>query len=424
VKSTERLWSALENAGALSGVRAAWARELHEDLDVLVPFLRPRPGLVECYPCDFPGDGCPREVICHGPDEMVAVCRSTEIECETLRVTKADLVSYELDLLKLGSALRGLLTIGGPEPTLDGELQRTVVLGSIPGAGQDARAYFALPDLRAGEEPQIVAERLLVRHPGRFLLLLPSEKLLSPITTMMLGQRQARVLWLSEITGIEDASLVLKDPSITNSLWSDPRARSDQPSFVRQGSCYVVSFRGKSAAFPLLEGMADLGILFMREGESVPSKELAVRLEAATRKVPTVAAVDVPAPLPVARGRKGSDSDLVLDKKARKNLANAIAEYRESGRIEEAEDLEAHLRKAIDITGKTRHLGSRRDQDRINVSKRIKLALELVKRDLPELYEHLGGENIFSRGKIPTTLRVGAYCSYSPPTPMTWEVRA
>src|SRR5438552_3586456 len=79
VRNTERLWSALEDADALSGVRVAWADKLHEDLDVLMAFLRPRPGLVESYPCPYPGYGCPREVVCHGPDDMVAVCRSNEV---------------------------------------------------------------------------------------------------------------------------------------------------------------------------------------------------------------------------------------------------------------------------------------------------------------------------------------------------------
>ena len=417
MKSTERIWYALEDAAALSGVCASWARELHEDLDVLVPFLRPRPGLVESYPCDFPGYGCPREVICHGPDDMVAVCRSTEIECETLGLTKADLVSYELDLLKLASSLRSLLPICGPEPSLDDAFHRAVVLGTVTSAGSEVRAYFALPHLRRGEEPRIIIERLLARHTGGFLLLLPRDTLLPPLMAMTLVQRGARVLWLTEITAIEDRKIVLKDPSITRRLFGSAldEARLDRPSFVRQGSCYLVSFKGKSAAFPLLVGMRCIAILLSREGERVPSRELAMQPENAIKRVPNACAAELGAPLPVVQGRKGGDSDLVIDKRTRRELEDRIAEHREAGRIAEAESLNADLQRAIDIAGRTRQLGSQREHRRTNVRNRITLALELVKRDLPELYEHLDGEK--------PTLTTGGYCSYWPSSPMNWDVR-
>ncbi|HZV00098.1 MAG TPA: hypothetical protein VFF73_25500 [Planctomycetota bacterium] len=417
MKSTERIWYALEDAAALSGVCAAWARELHEDLDVLVPFLRPRPGLVESYPCDFPGYGCPREVICHGPDNVVAVCRSTEIECETLKLTKADLVSYELDLLKLASTLRSLLPVGGPEPSLDDAFHRAVVLGTVASAGSEVRAYFALPHPRRGEEPRIIIERLLARHTGGFLLLLPRDTLLSPMMAMTLVQRGARVLWLNEITAIEDGKIVLKDPSIAARIFGSApsEARLDRPSFMRQGSCYLVSFGGKSAAFPLLVGMRCIAILLSREGERVPSKELAIQPENAVKRVPTECAAELGEPLPVVQGRKGGDSDLVLDDRTRRELKDRIAEHREAGRIEKAEQLEVDLKKAVDRLGRTRRLGSQREQRRTNVRNRITLALELVKRDLPELYEHLDGEK--------PTLTTGGYCSYWPASPMNWDVR-
>lgn len=129
------------------------------------------------------------------------------------------------------------------------------------------------------------------------------------------------------------------------------------------------------------------------------------------------------APLPVARGRKGGDSDLVLDKKARKQIEDKVVEFREAGRVDEADELEVYLEGAIDIQGRTRQLGSKRDQDRVNVGKRIKLALAVVERDLPELYDHLGGKAIFSHGKVKTALTAGAYCTYCPPKSMNCEVR-
>jgi hypothetical protein len=241
---------------------------------------------------------------------------------------------------------------------------------------------------------------------------------------MALEQRRARVLWLNEITAIEDEKIVLREPALAGGLFGDAISETpaDRRSFEREGSCYLVRFGPSSAAFPISEGMTDLAVLLSRESQQVSSAELCARLNGA-RRIPTVAAVELGSPLPVAHGRNGGDSDFVLDKKARASIANRIAEHRAAGRFEEAEELEVHLRRAIDVSGKTRRLGSRRDQDRVNVTKRIKHALEFVKRDLPELYDHFGGDSIFSHGKVQTPLKIGAFCLYRPPTSMNWEVR-
>jgi hypothetical protein len=106
-----RVWRRVETLPVPAGVLAAWRAWLGDDLPVLERCLRPEQGLATAYPCPHPvHDGCPRRVVHHGPDRIVAVCGNTSACCEPLVLERRDLVIHALDpsrwLAEVTAALR------------------------------------------------------------------------------------------------------------------------------------------------------------------------------------------------------------------------------------------------------------------------------------------------------------------------------
>jgi DNA-binding response OmpR family regulator len=205
---------------------------------------------------------------------------------------------------------------------------------------------------------------------------------------------------------------------------------------VREPTCFRIEFAGTSKAFKLLEGFADLARLFLNEGKEISSMELARRPALGGTKgrrkkggqEDLSSLVGPSSSSPLKRGKKGGDSDPIYDEDALADIKNVIAERRAEGTIEaleEAELLEAqYLNPALDRRGKSRALNSALNSARVTVQKRVKAALELIKAELPELWEHLGGEQIFAMPRRnPAALSLGHNCSYRPAAPLNWDVQ-
>ena len=116
MKTLNRFWSGLETLPGPSGVLAEWERVWRKDMEVGRTFLRLTDQLAATYPCPSPGgDGCPRGVVRHGGQDIIAVCRSRPRQCDTLALTKADIVIYELDWKRLGAAISKALNLTSPQ---------------------------------------------------------------------------------------------------------------------------------------------------------------------------------------------------------------------------------------------------------------------------------------------------------------------
>ncbi|MBI3184653.1 MAG: hypothetical protein HYZ28_21155 [Myxococcales bacterium] len=99
MREFRRLWRALESAAVPAGVEAEWRERLGPDLERIRSFLKPEQRLAEAFPCPSPGgDHCPRRVVVHAPDDIVAVCGNSPAECPPLRLQRRDLVVYHLDV--------------------------------------------------------------------------------------------------------------------------------------------------------------------------------------------------------------------------------------------------------------------------------------------------------------------------------------
>jgi len=215
MRKLEPLWRALGRAPALSGVSAFWRELVGPDFGALRPFLRALPELATTYPCPTPGpDGCPRGIVAHAADDIVAVCRARPRACETLALKRADIVAYELDLAKLGTRLRVMLELAGDgAPIPAGEHTRTLYFGAYqPVEGSAFPAYLTLAS--DAEEVQSVVDDLLRRETRAFILLVPAVDSLAPDCLEVLAARGSIALALADITGVDDrGQLALARPA-------------------------------------------------------------------------------------------------------------------------------------------------------------------------------------------------------------------
>ena len=120
------------------------------------------------------------------------------------------------------------------------------------------------------------------------------------------------------------------------------------------------------------------------------------------------------------------DAGEVLDAQARaayrqrlRDLQEELAEaqaFHDPGRVEKLQDeiefLTHELAHAIGLGGRTRKAVSVAERARVNVTKRIKIALRKISEQHPPLGEHLS-----------QTIRTGTFCMYtpSPHQPLTWQ---
>jgi hypothetical protein len=208
MRRLDRLWRALGQVPVLSGVRAFWDELAGPDAPVLQRYLRASPDLASTYPCPMPGaDGCPRGVVVHGPDDIVAVCRARPRACETLALTRADVVAYELDLARLGVRLRTLLDLTGDAPHASEDVRVQYVGAYRPVAGYSFPVYLGL----VGDAPSLASlvESLGRREARPFILLVPAtDSVRAP------AARGSIALGLDDITAVADGGdLALTQPA-------------------------------------------------------------------------------------------------------------------------------------------------------------------------------------------------------------------
>ena len=97
-----RIWSKVAGLPQTSFVAVEWRQRLGDHFEPLGPFLRTEVEPATGFPCPDPvHEGCPRRIVRHNADDIVAVCGNASPQCETLRLTKKDLVVYRLDTAAL-----------------------------------------------------------------------------------------------------------------------------------------------------------------------------------------------------------------------------------------------------------------------------------------------------------------------------------
>ncbi len=164
-------------------------------MDLLTPYLQPRPTLAASYPRLVGGEPWyAYEVVEHGTDDFVGVCPETE---DRVVLTRCDLVVYELDwplfLADIAAALGFEHRAGGP----DGLPLATRLVGDYrPVAGYSFLAYLTVP-LESRSLTGAIC-MLVSMSDGAFALLAPTRCRLRPDAQQILERKKCCFLPLEE----------------------------------------------------------------------------------------------------------------------------------------------------------------------------------------------------------------------------------
>ena len=140
------------------------------------------------------GLGCPRKVVTHAPNDIVAVCPEQEEKPYPLK--RQDILIYSVKRASLHKDICSALGITHRESKVDG-CRRTWRLGDfVPTAGMIFPVFLTHQEDQ--DELLEVAKTLCLLHADPFVLLTLIRRRLSPPTEQMLAQRNAIFLALEE----------------------------------------------------------------------------------------------------------------------------------------------------------------------------------------------------------------------------------
>jgi len=216
----KRLWHALESVPGLATVDAEWKALAGPDHDILRSFLRPNGSLAASYPCAR--CGCAHEVITHGENDIVAVCRC-EAQCPNITLTKPEIVLYEVNRSALGKAVAAALQISADQAPIDG-LHQTARIGLYsPFAGYRFPVVLTLQC--EPEDVKMVVEQLVATTDGAFILLAPSTQLIPAAAEDLLKRKNAMFLPLADVIDVVDGGSFKAVPRCED-LFAEFRSRS------------------------------------------------------------------------------------------------------------------------------------------------------------------------------------------------------
>ncbi len=208
MKSLKRLWQGLEALPGLAGVLAEWREVWGQTYEVGKAFLRPTDQLASSYPCPSPGgDGCPRGIVVHSDDDIVAVCRQRPKQCNSVKLTRADILVYALSRRALCSALSralGLVPLSRPIEVLP----QTLRIGHYPFAtGRRAAVYLTIQ--REAEDLRDTVWRLLMKSDDPCILITPTTHVCNAETQGMLTESGALLIALDDALGLDDTGAMV-----------------------------------------------------------------------------------------------------------------------------------------------------------------------------------------------------------------------
>ncbi|MBZ0272974.1 hypothetical protein K8I61_13125 [bacterium] len=211
-KSTlTRFWRLLQSRSDLGDVEAVWRRDLREEWDAVRSFFKPTDSLAKSYPCPSPGDvNCPRRIVQHEHDRFAAFCGQSPPECDTLQLTRKDVIIHKFDVATFAKHLASQLQFS-VRPSRDDSFWHLWRVGSyVPIANQAFPVFLSL----APDEEQFLRalDFLLADQTTPFILMTPSSEYLDDQHERMLNNHRSRLLPLNESIVWNGETLVASAP--------------------------------------------------------------------------------------------------------------------------------------------------------------------------------------------------------------------
>ncbi len=193
-----RLWSTLEELPGLAAPLMEWRDRLGEDFAGAKRLLRPTDDLVTTLACPSPGgDGCPRRVVEHGNGEIVAVCGDRLRHCESLKLSRVDIVIYRLDPRGLCEAVAEALDLTPSTSGVAGHRAPCHVGDYQPVAGMRFPIYLGIQADPDAMRATVTGLCGAVNKP--FILLTPTVCSIDLEMTGQLNRHRARFAALADI---------------------------------------------------------------------------------------------------------------------------------------------------------------------------------------------------------------------------------
>jgi hypothetical protein len=179
--------------------------------------------------------------------------------------------------------------------------------------------------------------------------------------------------------------------------------------FRREGALWTLSYEGVTVRMRDAKGLADLAALLAVPGREIPAADL----------VAAAGSGDL------GRADLQLGADEMLDETARRQIRQRLADLdeeiaeadawadpeRASRARAERDALVSEVASATGLAGRARRLGDQPERARKAVTARIRDVITRIERVHPQLGAHLRA-----------TVTTGTRCSYSPPTPASWQL--
>jgi hypothetical protein len=250
-------------SGTLPGLRqyfgAAWPS--------MIPYFFPTKHLAPSIDCPRPGGPeCPRQIVEHGFDDLVAVCGNAPQECPTIPVLRQDVIIHELKIGPLLADLGRLLHIQGAAP--DKILPLTWNLGFYAAAGRAARPVFLCLETEP-DKLRLAIMTLLDQRGTSLVLLIPSRQD-CPASLMLLLQNSgvglAALDDLDNLGGADPALFIVRH----DAGGAQKEVLEAENFFRLEQDFWRIRFRGETYSIKRSMGMNYIAHLIKRAYDDEP----------------------------------------------------------------------------------------------------------------------------------------------------------
>jgi hypothetical protein len=409
MKKLKRFWRTFEEPYGVRGVRAHWRGLLGAELAVASPFLRKLKEPSATYPCPRRGgDGCPRRVVVHGPEDIRAVCGCAPKECDPVRLKPEDIVVYELDPKRFCGFLSESLGLAAvAEPV--GPRSDIWHVGSWAAGAADRQPVFlvAAPG-RSAFDGAIGA--LLIAFQGPFVVLAPTLRFSGATAAEGLRQRGAALLTLEDVVLRSDENnLVAAAPLpelMANGRRGQPAVTEETRNvFRREQDFWLLSFTGKTIRLRHLAGLGYIAEMLRAPGKTIEALALVGAPGDGKAPVPAGGAIEMADEQAIRAVRTALQEREEELARLPKNDWN-----RRGSMTEEIEKLRRYLQENQGLGGRSRKVTGPAEKARKAVSAAVTRAFTEIQAHHPELAAHLK-----------SSVELGSTLLYHPESDPGWE---
>lgn len=203
-------WSACGMLVGPAAVELEWRQLAGEEYEAAKVFLRPMQELATRYPCLRSYTcGCDHRVVVHSDDDIVAVCACNPRACDTFRLTKSNIIIYELDRFALYKAIAKTLPLEIKVANIP-HLRRTTQVGFYtPRKGSQLPVFLTIQTETDNFRNAVLG--LLAKNREPFVLMAPTRDFCEPDCMELLDNRQVAFLALSDIFKVDKSGVFVVD---------------------------------------------------------------------------------------------------------------------------------------------------------------------------------------------------------------------